>query len=438
MPARRRSRTFAPAMMAGAVLLLTAVPARAQDAHGAIAFAQIGQDLAVAYGVAWDYPSRDEAQEAAVNACLDGGGSDCTVLAWFQNGCGALAVDQYGMAQGKGARSLEQAESRALRTCEAAGGVGCAVVGSQCVSPDGQPDTWSGSESVLALPEEESGPTAGTADRDRPEADEPRDEGLTREERMRVQQGLAALGFDAGPADGLFGPRTRSAIGEWQQAKGLEATGYLSRQEAEVLAAAGAESREQPERETAEPAGSRNQVLYFAAAGPKCAELGSNLGEGDGCWEEIPSQEGCFAWTTSYLSYRIENWTGGCSGDTAHGRGALSYVPVSDEGDTGTHTGAFMHGKRNGHWVSRWVSHSGREFVQEGPYVDGEPHGHWVNRYSSGLVSEGPLANGERHGHWVARWPDGGVNEGPYVDGEPHGNWVFREADGDVREGPVR
>ena len=233
---------LAPALMAGAVLLLAAVAARAQDAHGAIAFGQAAQGGAVAYGLAWDYPSRDEAQEGARNACLDGGGSDCTVLAEFQNGCGALAVDQYGMAQGKGARSLEQAEARALRTCEAAGGVGCAVVGSQCVSPGGQPDTWSGSESVLALPEEVSAPTGGTVDRDRPGADAPRDEELTREERMRVQQGLAALGFDAGPADGMFGPRTRSAIGEWQQAKGLEATGYLSREEAEVLAAAGAES----------------------------------------------------------------------------------------------------------------------------------------------------------------------------------------------------
>ena len=348
-PACRRA--VAAAVMAGAVLLLAAVPARGQDAHGAIAFGQNDQYQAVAYGVAWDYPSRDDAQEAAVNACLDGGGSDCTVLAWFQNGCGALAVDQYGMAQGKGARSLEQAEARALQTCEAAGGVGCAVVGSQCVSPNGQPDTWSGSESVLALPEKESAPTAGTADRDWPAADGPRDAGLTREERMQVQQGLAALGFDAGPADGLFGPRTRSAIGEWQQAKGLEATGYLSREEAEVLAAAGAESREQPaSREAAEPAGSRNEGLYFAAAGPKCAELGSNIGEGDHCWEEIPSQPGCFVWTIRSVHRRVEDWTGGCSGDTAHGRGTLSYARVSSGTVTLTGTGALMHGKSTGHW----------------------------------------------------------------------------------------
>ena len=181
MPAHLR--TFAPVMMAGAALLLAAVAAPAQDAHGAIAFGQVAQGGAVAYGLAWDYPARDDAQEAAMNACLSGGGSDCTVLAWFQNGCGALAIDQYGMAQGKGARSLDRAEARALQACEAADGVGCAVVVSQCVSPDGQPDTWAGSESVLAPPEpeEEPGPAAaGTpaADRERPAADAPpRDEG---------------------------------------------------------------------------------------------------------------------------------------------------------------------------------------------------------------------------------------------------------------------
>ncbi len=475
MPARRRPRTFAPAMMAGAVLLLAAVPARAQDAHGAIAFGQIAQDPAVAYGVAWDYPTRDEAQEAAMNVCLDNGGSDCTVLAWFMNSCGALAMDQYGMAQGKGARTLEQAEARALQTCETAGGVGCAVVGSQCVSSSGQPDTWSGSESVLFAPEETagptdpivgpaadpdrpateaprsesvlaapersgteqgeegSGPTAGeTADGDRPATEAPRDEGLTPEERMQVQQGLAALGFDAGPADGMFGLRTRAAIWEWQQAKGLEATGYLSREETEVLAAVGAESREQAaSRETAEPDGSGNQVVYFAAAGPKCAELGSNLGERDGCWEEIPSQPGCFVWTDSYLSHRSEDWTGGCAGDTAHGRGSWSSVSVRS-GDTVTDTGAFMHGKRNGHWVTRWADGS----VSEGPYLDGERHGRWVSRLANGMVSEGPYVLGEPNGHWVTRWADGGVSEGPYVDGKRNGNWVSRMADGTVWEGP--
>ena len=51
--------------------------------------------------------------------------------------------------------------------------------------------------------------------------------GLQRAERLRIQQGLAARGFDPGPADGLFGRRTRNAIGYWQRSRGREATGYL-------------------------------------------------------------------------------------------------------------------------------------------------------------------------------------------------------------------
>ena len=51
--------------------------------------------------------------------------------------------------------------------------------------------------------------------------------GLERSERRRIQMALASLGFDPGPADGLFGPRTRGVIGEWQRGKGYEKTGTL-------------------------------------------------------------------------------------------------------------------------------------------------------------------------------------------------------------------
>ena len=131
------------------LLLVAAGLAQAQDAHGAIAFAQM--DEAVAWGFAWDFPTKDQAETAALNDCLSAsGGAACTVLAWFQNGCGALALGQHGTAQGKGARTAEQAETRALASCKAAGGVGCSVVGSECVSTSGEPNTWLGSESVIA------------------------------------------------------------------------------------------------------------------------------------------------------------------------------------------------------------------------------------------------------------------------------------------------
>ena len=45
--------------------------------------------------------------------------------------------------------------------------------------------------------------------------------------------------FDAGPADGAFGPKTRGAIEAWQQAKGYDGTGYLTGEQAEALVAMG-------------------------------------------------------------------------------------------------------------------------------------------------------------------------------------------------------
>ena len=402
-------------------LLLFAIPARAQDAHGAIAFGRATQDQTVAYGFAWNHAARDEAREAAMNACLAGGGADCVELAWFRNGCGALALDQYGMAQGKSGMSQEQAEARALRTCEAAGGSGCAVVGAQCVRPGGEAGTWSGSESVLAMPEEPRGGTVqGTAGRDGPElTGAARDEALTREERVRIQRGLAALGFDAGPPDGMFGPRTRSAIREWQQAKGLEATGYLTREEADALAASAGEIRgERASQEASGGARAGSQVLYFAAAGPKCADLGGSylLEKHAACWEEIQSQPGCYVWTEHYHSDRSADWTGACSGDTAHGRGTYSKT-AGGEHESVTATGEIVHGKHQGHWVMNWAD-GGRS---EGPYVDGKWNGHWVMNWADGGRSEGPYVDGKMHGHWVVRFTDGSRFEGEFRDGKPNG-----------------
>ena len=63
--------------------------------------------------------------------------------------------------------------------------------------------------------------------------------GLERPERRRIQSGLASLGFDPGPVDGLFGRGTRGAIGRLQASFGLEATGFLDAEIAKDLLAAG-------------------------------------------------------------------------------------------------------------------------------------------------------------------------------------------------------
>ena len=68
---------------------------------------------------------------------------------------------------------------------------------------------------------------------------------LARANRLLIQLGLDSLGFDAGPADGLFGPRTRAALGSWQAANGYEVTGHLTRKQTRVLLAAGEQAEQQ-------------------------------------------------------------------------------------------------------------------------------------------------------------------------------------------------
>ena len=66
--------------------------------------------------------------------------------------------------------------------------------------------------------------------------------GLDRVERRLVQQGLTALNYSTGVADGLFGPATRRAIRAWQEAKEFTGTGYLTREQADALIAQGHEA----------------------------------------------------------------------------------------------------------------------------------------------------------------------------------------------------
>ena len=66
--------------------------------------------------------------------------------------------------------------------------------------------------------------------------------GLGYADRVRVQRGLAASGFEIGAADGIFGRRTREVVALWQVRRGLEGTGYLTRDQADALMAAARES----------------------------------------------------------------------------------------------------------------------------------------------------------------------------------------------------
>jgi lytic murein transglycosylase len=53
-------------------------------------------------------------------------------------------------------------------------------------------------------------------------------DGLTKDDRIALQRGLTARGFDTGGTDGVIGPKTREAIAAYQASRGLPATGNPS------------------------------------------------------------------------------------------------------------------------------------------------------------------------------------------------------------------
>ena len=70
--------------------------------------------------------------------------------------------------------------------------------------------------------------------------------GRDRSDRRLMQQGLRNEGFDPGTPDGVFVPRTRAAIREWQQSRGASPTGYLNGAETELRRAAAVRSPTAP------------------------------------------------------------------------------------------------------------------------------------------------------------------------------------------------
>ena len=181
-----------------------AAPAAGQAPVGALAIDERQGDQ---WGWAVDYETAAAARAAALGEC----GAGCSAVLTFDR-CGAYAADQdadstaVGWAEAYG--SATSARAAALSECRArGGGSGCVVRAWGCNGP---------------VVEEGLG--------------------LDRSSRRQIQLGLQAGGFDPGGADGLFGPRTRAAIRDWQTSRGSRATGYLDGAAAEALRTAGASS----------------------------------------------------------------------------------------------------------------------------------------------------------------------------------------------------
>lgn len=56
----------------------------------------------------------------------------------------------------------------------------------------------------------------------------------------QAQEQLKSAGFDPGPTDGIMGPQTQKALKDYQQSKGLKASGQLDQETRQALLSAGA------------------------------------------------------------------------------------------------------------------------------------------------------------------------------------------------------
>jgi peptidoglycan hydrolase-like protein with peptidoglycan-binding domain len=105
--------------------------------------------------------------------------------------------------------------------------------------------------------------------------------GLDQAARRGVQEDLTVLGYATRGIDGIFGPGTRSAIGEWQEREGFEATGFLTAEQvARLRAAAAARSAElAAEAEAARAAEEAADAAFWrtTGAGGSAADLRAYL-----------------------------------------------------------------------------------------------------------------------------------------------------------------
>jgi peptidoglycan hydrolase-like protein with peptidoglycan-binding domain len=97
--------------------------------------------------------------------------------------------------------------------------------------------------------------------------------GMSSQTVKQVQQKLSQQGLDVGPVDGKMGPKTRSAVKQFQEQKGIQGNGSLNRQ---TLAALGVQSRSGPSKSR----GAKSPGASQMNSSPSGSESGSSSGMG--------------------------------------------------------------------------------------------------------------------------------------------------------------
>jgi serine/threonine protein kinase/peptidoglycan hydrolase-like protein with peptidoglycan-binding domain len=97
-------------------------------------------------------------------------------------------------------------------------------------------------------------------------------------DRQRIQVALTSLGFDTHGADGVFGPRSREMITDWQRARNQPATGFLiaAQQQALLSDAAPALAKYDDEQKKAEEARRKEEAAARARAAASPAPVAPN------------------------------------------------------------------------------------------------------------------------------------------------------------------